>query len=194
MDGTRPFVKVGYTGNVDKYLIRQEGETWADAKGKQWIYKNGVTQTVTPLMDMIREETNQKCSGCGCEIRWRTRVDEKLHSRTGMCLDCLSEEETKMRISGKYKSYERKKMLENEKAYIEEALGYLVDSKQYLKEHKVFTYVNSNGLVEEWTGASIKELMGKVQKDLVKGRKELKRVMKELQKVEDELATTATAG
>lgn len=194
LNNERPFVKVGYTGDINKYIIRKEGETWTDANGKNWIHQNGVTKTVTRVMDIIREEINQKCTECKCEIRWGSRHDSKIHAKTGMCMDCLIKMETQLRVTGKYKAYEKKKMLENEKSQIEESLKYLTESKQYIKEHKVFTYVNSNGLTEEWSGHSIKNLMATIQKDLVKGRKELKRVITELNVVTDELATTNTTG
>ena len=193
LNGDRPFVKVGYTGDVNKYIIRKDGETWTDSAGKEWIQKNGSPQTVTRVMDIVRELSNQKCSKCSREIRWGSRQDAKFHAKTGMCMDCLVEEETLMRANGQYKSYERKKMLSNELNHLQDMKKYLAEGKQYLKEHKVFTFVNSNGLVEEWANEARDEVLANVQKDFVKCLKEIKRVEGELKKVNDEISTATAA-
>lgn len=193
VEGVRPFVKVGYTGDANKYIIRKEGETWTDASGKQWIHQNGVTKTVTRVMDIIREEINQKCTKCSREIRWGSRQDSKMHSKTGMCMDCLIEEETQMRVQGKYKAYEKKKMLNNELAHLKSVKKHLEDSKTYLEEHKVFTFVNSNGLVEEWDNEAADDVRKSLKKDFTRCLKEIKRVEKELKTVEDELSKSAAA-
>jgi len=70
---------------------------------------------------------------------------------------------------------------------------YLEEGKQYLKEHKIFTFVNSNGLVEEWANEARDEVLGNVKKDYVKCLKEIKRVEGELKIVNDELTRTPTA-
>ena len=194
LDGQRPFLQVGYTGDSSKYIIRKVGETWTDARGKYWIQKEYGPQTITPVLDMIRAEMNRKCSKCGRDIAWGTRQDEKMHSKTGMCLDCIVKEETQMRISGKYPLYEKKKMLNNELSYLNEVKKYLSESKQYLKEHDKFTYVNSNGLVEEWNNVARNDVLRNIKKDFVRCLKEIDRVERELKKVNDELSpTTATA-
>ena len=193
LNGERPFVKVGYTGDINKYIIRKEGETWEDSGGKQWIHENGVTKTVTRVMDIIREEINQKCETCGCEIRWGIRMDSKIHAKTGKCFDCLVVEETNMRAQGKFKAYERKKVLSNELSHLTSVKKHLEDSKTYLEEHKVFTFVNSNGLVEEWDNAAADDVRKSLKKDFTRCLKEIKRVEAELKKVNDELASTNTA-
>lgn len=192
--GERPFVKVGYTGDINKYIIRKEGETWTDSSGKNWIHKNGVTKTVTRVMDIIREEINQKCTECKCEIRWGSRHDSKIHAKTGMCMDCLIKAETQLRVEGKYKAYEKKKMLSNELAHLKSLKKHIEDSKTYLEEHKVFTFVNSNGLVEEWDNEASDNVRKSLKKDFAKCLKEIRRVETELKVVTDELAPTNTTG
>jgi hypothetical protein len=140
---------------------------------------------------MVREATLQKCSKCNREIRWGTKQDERMHAKTGMCFDCLIEEETTMRIKGKYKPYEKKKMLNNELSYLLEIKEYLTDSKRYLKEHNVFTYVNSNGLVEEWDNVARDDVLKNIKKDYTRCLKEIRRVKAELKMVEGELVAPA---
>ena len=188
--GERPFVQVGYTG--DKYAIHKVGEKWTDSKGKTWIQKEYGPVSDTPIMDIIRAENNLVCSCCKREIRWGSRQDAKMHAKTGKCLDCLVEEETDMRVKGTYKTYEKKKILENELSRLIEMKKYLVDGLEYLKEHKTFTFVNSNGLVEEWKNEARNEVMGNVKKDHVKCLKEIKRVEKELKKINDEISPKLT--
>jgi hypothetical protein len=193
LNGERPFVQVGYTG-VDKYIIRQEGEKWTDHLGKEWIQTKSGPQSVNRIMDIVREAMNVKCSGCGCEIRWRGRTDEKLHAKTGMCLDCLSTYETKLRAQGKYKAYEKQKMLRNELSHLKDVKKHLEDSKTYLEEHKVFTFVNSNGLVEEWDNEAADDVRKSLKKDYTRCLKEIKRVEAELKLADAEFNGTSTTG
>lgn len=190
LNGERPVIQVGYTAE-DKYIIRQEGEKWTDSMGKEWEWKNGTARSVTRIMDIVREQMNVKCSKCSCEIRWRGHQDEKLHAKTGMCMDCLVVYETQLRARGQFKNYEKQKLLKNELSHLKDVKKYLEESKQYLEEHKVFTFVNSNGLVEEWDNAAASDVRKSLKKDFARCLKEIKRVEKELKIVEDELSKSA---
>lgn len=183
--GERPYIKVGYTGDKDKYIIRKVGETWTDSDGKQWIEKESGPQTVTRVMDIVRSETNDKCTGCGMEIRWGKKRDLKMFYKTKKCFDCLIEEETQLRIKGQFKLYETRKLLENEISYLNDVRQKLKESKDYLasEDSKVLTYVNSNGLVEEWDNVSRNELTESVEKDFVACLKKIKSAEKELKKI-----------
>jgi hypothetical protein len=187
LDGTRPYVKVGYTGDKDKYIIRKVGETWTDSAGKQWIEKESGPQTVTRVMDIIREEINDKCTCCGMEIRWGKKRDYKMFYKTKKCFDCLIEEETQLRIKGQFKLYETKKLLENEISYLNDIRQKLKESKEYLASDasKTLTYVNSNGLVEEWDNVSRQELTESIEKDFKNCLKKIKSAEKELKKTND---------
>lgn len=188
LDGERPFLQVGYTGDVNKYIIRKVGETWTDAQGKTWIEKETGPQTVTPLMDMIREEIGiDKCTECGLEIRWGKKLDRKMYNKTHKCFDCLVKEETMLRIRGQYPLYEKRKMLENERSWLLDIKVKLEEAKKYTEEHKVLTYVNSNGLVEEWENTARDDVLKDIKKDFVKCLKEIKRVEAALKEVEAEV-------
>ena len=187
LSGERPFIQVGYTGDVNKYIIRKEGETWSDSGGKNWIQTKSGPQTVTPLMDMIREETNDKCACCSREIRWGNKYDRKMFNKTTKCFDCLVEEETQLRIKGQYKLYETRKLLENELSYLKDIKQKLKESIEYLKSEKKITFVNSNGLVEEWTNDARVGLEKNVQKDWVLCLKKIESAETELKKVNDEI-------
>jgi hypothetical protein len=196
LDGTRPYVKVGYTGDKDKYIIRKIGETWKDSDGRQWIEKESGPQTVTRVMDIIREEMNEKCSCCKREIRWGTKQDRKMYFKTKKCFDCLIEEETQLRLKGQFKLYETKKLLENELAYLNDIKQKLKESREYLASDgsKKLTYVNSNGFVEEWDNNVRAELTISVEKDWKTCLKKIKEGQKELKKINNEIDSVLTTG
>lgn len=189
LDGERPFLQVGYVGDKDKYIIRKEGETWSDASGKQWIQTKTGPQAVTRVMDIIREEMNDKCSACNREIRWGTKQDRKMYYKTKKCFDCLIEEETQLRIKGQYKLYEVRKMIENELSYLNDVRQKLKEGKDYLEseDSKTLKYANSTGMVEEWSNEARGELLENVKKDFVTCLKKIKAAEKELKKVNAEI-------
>jgi hypothetical protein len=184
--GNRPITQFGYTGD-EKYIIRKEGETWTDNKGREWVQKASDPQSVTKVIDIIRELSNQRCSKCNREIRWGSRQDEKMHAKTGMCLDCLVEEETMLRITGQYKNYERKKVLSNELRWLQDTKQRLSEAKEYVTEHKTFTYMNSNGTTEEWANDARDDVLKNLQKDFVHCLKEIDRVETELKAIISEM-------
>jgi len=187
LSGERPFVQVGYSPESEKYVIRKEGEKWTDSSGKKWIQTGYGKQSDTPLMDMVREATIQCCTTCKRDIRWGNRYDQKMFAKTQKCYDCLMEEETMLRIKGKFKLYEAKKLLENEISYLTDVKDKIKSSKEYLKDNKVITFVNSNGLVEEWKNEARTELLREMQKDWVTCLKKLKSAQIELDKVTEEI-------
>jgi hypothetical protein len=79
-------------------------------------------------------------------------------------------------------------LIENELAYLEDVRQHLKDSKDYLDSHKQLTYVNGNGLVEEWDNVSRDELLENVKKDFVTCLKKIKAAQKELKKVNAEIS------
>jgi hypothetical protein len=188
LEGERPFLQVGYTGE-DKYIIRQENETWTDSSGKQWIQTKSGPQAVTRVMDIVREEMNDKFKCCNKEIRWGTRQDRKMFYRTKKCLDCVAKEETTLRIKGQYKLYETRKLIENELSYLLDIKQKLRESKDYLEsdESKTLTWANQTGMVEEWSNEARGELKKNIQKDWVTCLKKIKSAEKELKKVNEEI-------
>lgn len=71
-----------------------------------------------------------ECEICGKNTRLGgSKLDKKMHAKTGRCFNCLIEEENKMRINGTYKEYERKKVLNNK-------LSMLKEQKEKIHEFK----------------------------------------------------------
>jgi hypothetical protein len=194
LNGERPVIQVGYRGDMDKYIIRKVGERWTDSSGKEWEQKDYGPVAVTRVSDIIREEMNEKCVCCKKEIRWGTRQDRKMYYRTKKCLDCVVEEETQLKIKGKYKLYETKKLLENELSYLNDIRQKLKESKDYLEseDSKTLTWANSTGMVEEWSNEARGELLENVKKDFVTCLKKIKAAEKELKKVDGEISKVLT--
>jgi hypothetical protein len=186
-NGERPYIKVGYTGDVNKYIIRKVGERWTDANGKEWEQKEYGPSAVTRVSDIIREEMEQKCECCGREIRWGSRQDRKMFYKTKKCLDCTVEEETQMRLKGKFKLYETKKLLENEISYLNDIRTKLKESREYLETHEKIEFANGNGIMETWSNEARDKLLEGVKKDFVTCLKKIKSAEKELKKVNEEL-------
>ncbi len=85
-------------------------------------------------------------------------------------------------MSGEYDRYEKKKMLENAKAWLKQAQF----EKEALKVALRMKFINENGSVEEWNGFNMDELLSKVDSDFEKLREEY------IQKLEQELEEQTT--
>lgn len=55
-----------------------------------------------------------------CEIAMKGSIDTKMYWLHKMCLNCVSEKETQLRIDGKWEEYERTKIKENIRSYIKD--------------------------------------------------------------------------
>lgn len=182
LKGDRPLTIVGYAAPAEqKHDI---GEKWTDAKGREWEQKENGPVRVTKVMDIVRAELDDRCSDCGCEIRWGSRQDRKFFNRTGKCFDCLIKEETNLRIKGQYKLYERKKVLNNQRTYLLDIRAKLREAFDFTKEHKELTYVNSNGFVERWENDARGELLANLKKDFVDCLKNIREVETALKQTE----------
>ena len=56
------------------------------------------------------------CPNCGKVMK--KRLDDKMWRLFGHCFDCQIKVENKLRVEGKYEEWERKKLIENKKAFL----------------------------------------------------------------------------
>lgn len=188
LSGERPITIVGYEAPAEqKHAV---GEKWTDAQGREWEQKENGPTRVTKVIDIVHAELDDRCSDCGCEIRWGSRHDRKFFNRTGKCFDCLIKEETTLRVRGQYKLYERKKILSNQRTYLLDIRTKLREAFDFTKEHKELTYVNSNGFVERWENDARDDLLKNIRKDFVACLKAIRETEDELKKVEKEISAT----
>ena len=185
--GERPYLTV--QGGVDSKefkATRKVGEIWTDEKGFTYEQKQGYIVKSTRMGNLIRETMgDKKCSCCDKDIKWsNNRFDEKFYNLTDQCFDCTVEYETELRIKGLYKDYENKKIILNQKNYLEDVITQLVEAASYLETEKNLTFVNQTGLVEEWPNVVRKQTLKAVKKDLKKANQYLAEANERLSKLE----------
>jgi len=132
--GERPFVQVGYTGDDHKH--RNEGEKWTDSKGVKWVKKGGKPVRLTKTQgEIIREAIGDTldCKSCGAKWKWVDAKDQKMISRTGCCLDCLIDYETKLRVLGIYGDYEKYRLATYELGHLKELRIKITETLEYYK-------------------------------------------------------------
>lgn len=182
--GVRPIIQVGYTGEANKH--RNEGETWTDSKGIEWQRKDGKNVRLTKTQgDIIREAIGDvTCRACGLQYKWGSRKDGKLLFRTGLCMDCLIDYETKLHVLGIYRNYELYKLASNElgamldmEAKIEETIKYFSSEDTDVK-----MLCNSQGFTERWKTTNVEEILTGAQNDL----KAVRERIEALTKIRDE--------
>jgi len=101
----------------DKAPVKHEiGETWTDKDGKEWVQKDGYRMRIDAVLGA------SKLTCCpDCKKFPKSRADKKMMRIHNMCLDCVAEFETQIKIAGKWKEYERNKIKENIRSYIKDA-------------------------------------------------------------------------
>ncbi len=153
----------GYEGEVEELVIRQPGEVWTDKDGKEWkqIGVNTKTRTET-VMDKIRKLA-RCCPACNKEVE-PTFLNKRMMAIKNMCFDCVQEYEQKLKDDGKYESYEKKIMLENEKKFLLDAKIKMAESKHYIENDPQF--LNEDGSLEQWNIPSKEKLMKELNSDI----------------------------
>jgi hypothetical protein len=109
-------VQSGYVTSTIQY---SEGDVWIEG-GKEWTIKNGITQTVTKLDDVRKSILMPLvCPKCNEKVM-KGQLDKLFWKIYGECSDCKISYETDLKISGKYKEYEKAEMTKNLKTYLKD--------------------------------------------------------------------------
>lgn len=184
LNGEMPFVQIGYTPKPKK---RKLGDTWKDNKGVRWEQRKGYVTRVNKQQDSIRELLKRICSSCGKNIDFSNdRLDEKIFSKTGKCFDCITYEETVMRVEGTYKAYEQKKMMKNRLSALREFKQKVIEAIKHLKKDDCkISLVTSRGDLVTWAGAQNEPILKDAEEDLAKATAEIARVENELLELHD---------
>ena len=148
---------------TDKVIERREvGETWTDDKGQKWEQRKGYKVKVGKLSELRQElKSFPNCNKETCTCIEPGRADLKMKAIHGMCLNCVVEMEHNLKMNGKYKEYERTKLLSNAEAWLKQAEL----EKEVLKTTLKASFVNEDGSIEKWNGMSEEELVEKIDKD-----------------------------
>jgi len=150
LEGTRPFIQVGYDENV-ALQSRKEGEEWEDGNGVKWIKKNGYKHRVSKKAQYVFE---QRCTVCNADMKWGNHLDQKIYPKTQRCYECNIEFEGILRSTGIYNDYEKFKMINNELSMMKDFKSKVVDSIAYLENYtpqsKNPQFFNEDGSNEIW--------------------------------------------
>jgi hypothetical protein len=140
---------------------RKEGDVWEDSTGKQWTIKNGIRQNVTKL---DTAKTPYWCPRCNKPMNHR--FDIKFWRIRGHCMDCVIKDETEIRRQGKWEEYERKVMLRN---YIAEVNDKIAELQEYHDTVSKPEFINADEtkilMVERWD-VDIDKVKADLRKDI----------------------------
>jgi hypothetical protein len=150
LDGTRPFIQVGYDENV-ALQSRKEGEEWEDSNGVKWVKKNGYKKRVSKKAQYVFE---QRCTVCNADMKWGNYLDQKIYPKTQRCYECNIEFEAILKSRGIYNDYEKFKVINNELSMMKDFKSKIVDSINYLENYTPQTkdpqFFNEDGSNEIW--------------------------------------------
>jgi hypothetical protein len=156
--GDRTQVLGGWEATVEEH---KEGDTWEE-DGKKWTIKNGIKQSITKL-DKFKHLVSLPLTCPSCKKPMKANeLNKKMYSVHKLCLNCVVDMESKLKLEGKYEQYEKNILNMNKNASLEEfeqALDSWVEEKD--------TFVTEQGDIESWQGGDknkiYKELKEKIQ-------------------------------
>lgn len=161
---------VGYKKSSKKH---KEGEVWEE-DGKTWTIKNGLKQTVTRL-DAARKalQVPFKCPHCDTPLKHPLHI----HSwkTTGKCYNCITTEETVMRMEGKFEAYSNELYKKNALAWLEEKRLQFEDFIN--NPDSLRGFVTERGDVEDWYGgADISKIKEQFEKEYAQIKEEIEKI------------------
>lgn len=163
LSGERPFVQIGYTSDLEK---RKEGETWNDAQGKSWIYKNGRKRRINKSQKVDSDSVRLKCKDCNMDMKWGNYLDDKIFPKTGRCYDCNVKFETKLKSEGKFENYEKLKIFNNQKSFCLDLKSKLEETIKYLEvSSDDIVYLNEDGSKEVWKDTTREKVLSDAKND-----------------------------
>jgi hypothetical protein len=137
----------GYEKEADKK--REVGEKWIDSNGVEWEQKEGFKTNLTK-MDEVREflQKISKCSSPECKTIKYSTADKKVIVKTTLCIDCLTKQETKLKLDGTWDFYQDYKITLNKLGYVRDLKVQYEEALQGIKQQ--VEMVNENGTISNW--------------------------------------------
>jgi len=168
--------KVGWTKGEEQ---REVGDIWEDEfhkyeKKDGFILKTSKnSDAFQEIRDFVKQQT--ECKNPNCKTIKFSDNDKKLVKRTGYCVECLTEQEHNVRVSGLWSEYENYKiwtrMIVDGKLRLEQ----VKQSHDELKQD--YEYINEDGSTEKWTMPDpVDEVKKKMMEMIEIGNKEISEI------------------
>jgi hypothetical protein len=134
-----------------EYIERNEGDIWEE-NNKTWTIKNGIKMTVSKLDDIKKIlQLPLVCPKCNKHMK-NYELNRKMYSIHKMCFDCVIEFETKLKVEGTYKEYERNLINKGLDVYIKELEDFMLELALNSNEE---SFITEAGDIEKWSGGNI---------------------------------------
>ena len=160
--GDRTQVLGGWEATIEEH---KEGDTWEE-DGKKWTIKNGIKQSITKL-DKFKHLVSLPLTCPSCKKPMKANeLNKKMYSVHKVCLNCVVDMESKLKLEGKYGEYEKNILNMNKNASLEEfeqALDSWLDEKD--------TFVTEQGDIESWQGGDKTQIYKQLKEKIEEFRK-----------------------
>jgi hypothetical protein len=155
--GDRTQIIGGWENKKDEH---KEGDTWEE-NGKVWTIKNNIKQSITKL-DKFKYLVHLPLCCPSCKKSMKDNdLNKKMFSIHKMCLDCVVDMESKIKLEGKWDEYAKNVMNANKNASLEE-FEQAVESWMLDKD----TFVSEAGDIESWSGGDKAKMYDEVKKKI----------------------------
>jgi len=108
--GEKTVTSVGYSKAEE---LHEEGDVWEE-NGRTWTLKNGIKRNVRKVESAATPLLCPKCSKS-----MNHRLDIRMYGIHQMCLHCVTDMESDLKMKGEYEEYERNMILNNARYTVE---------------------------------------------------------------------------
>lgn len=157
--GDRTQVQAGYEKHNQDH---KEGDIWEE-RGKKWTIKNGIKQSITKI-DSIKKMIVMPITCPNCKKHIKTDlVNKKMYAIHKMCLNCVVDMETKIKLDGKWEDYKSNIINNNKNASLHD---FEMALESWMKENT--SYVTENGDVENWSKVDKTKIYNEIKSNIEK--------------------------
>lgn len=149
---------------------RKVGDAWVDVAGIKWIQKDGFVireGKMKALRQSLYKPVNCLTDECG--HKKMNRIDKKMISIHGMCMDCVAKSETQMRADGTYREYEKNILKVNALKWLKDAEKDVDLVAKYLSTGDI---VLEDGTTEAWEGGDSEKMREKILTNFAEFKKD----------------------
>jgi hypothetical protein len=160
--GDRTQIQTGWEKRQQDY---KEGDVWEE-DGKKWTIKNNIKQTITK-MDALKKLVVLPLTCPNCKTPFKVHdINKKMYSIHGMCLDCVTEMETKIKLEGNWKEYTSNQMNANKNASLSD-FETAIDAWMTQND----SFVTEAGDIETWGKADRTKMYQEIKSNIEKLKK-----------------------